>query len=221
MIPYTVIETDPRVLLLSPPKFSGKISWPMREGHAYTLLEKGCCTPAWSDRIDMDRNFVLSVGWKWQVMYLWLLPNEIRRYLGQTFTSMPSGIVEVQNRNLGGHPSKYAFALWQVRINNRIFFSQFSVIILIMLRLTPIGIRHEVLVRECMWQSAIAGRVDPSTTSSGGMLPLELWCQAIPRGLIGRPHLVKTVLCWGWSDRGVGGNLTMDQIPNLPRRWQA
>ena len=42
--------------------------------------------------------------------------------LGRTFTSIPSGIVEVRNRSLGGHFPKSAFALWQVRINNCIFF---------------------------------------------------------------------------------------------------
>ena len=26
-------------------------------------------------------------------------------------------------------------------------------------------------------------------------------CQVSPRGLLRRPHLVKSVLCWGWSDR--------------------
>ena len=72
--------------------------------------------------MDMDRIFVLPVGWYWHEMYLWLLPYEIQPYLGRTFTSMPSGIVEVQNRSLGGHSSKSAFALWQVRINNCIFF---------------------------------------------------------------------------------------------------
>ena len=35
----------------------------------------------------------------------------------------------------------------------------------------------------------------PSTAFSWGMLPRELWCQASPRGLLGRPHLVKAVLC--------------------------
>ena len=34
----------------------------------------------------------------------------------------------------------------------------------------------------------------PSTASSRGMLPLELWCQASPRGLLGRPQLIKTAL---------------------------
>ena len=42
----------------------------------------------------------------------------------------------------------------------------------------------------------------PSTLFSGGMLPLELWCQASPRGLLRRPHLVKIVLClmMVWQD---------------------
>ena len=38
-------------------------------------------------------------------MYLWLLANEIRPYLDQTFISMPSGIVDVQNRSIGGIPT--------------------------------------------------------------------------------------------------------------------
>ena len=39
------------------------------------------------------------------------------------------------------------------------------------------------------------------------MLQLELWCQASPRMFLGRPHLVKTVLCSGWSDRIVSYGL--------------
>ena len=87
-------------------------------------------------------------------------PNENRPYIGRTFTSMPSGTIGVQNRNSGGHFLKSAFALWQVRINNRIL-SHFSLIVLIMLRPTPVGIRYEVLAlaREGMRQSDIAGRV--------------------------------------------------------------
>ena len=92
-------------------------------------------------------------------MYPWALPIEIRPYLGWNFTSMPRGIVEVQN--LGGHFPKSAFALWQVRINNCIFFAQFSLIVLIMPRPTLIGVRHEVfaLAREGLQHSAIAGRI--------------------------------------------------------------
>ena len=40
----------------------------------------------------------------------------------------------------------------------------------------------------------------PSTAYSKSMLPLDLWCQASLQGLPER-HLVKTVHCWGWSDR--------------------
>ena len=36
---------------------------------------------------------------------------------------MPSVIVEVQKRSLGGNSPKSAFALWQIRINNCIFSS--------------------------------------------------------------------------------------------------
>ena len=95
-------------------------------------------------------------------MYLWLLPNKNRPYLHWTLTSMPSGIVKVQNCSLRGHFPKSAFALWQIRINNCIFFSHFSLIVLIIPCPTPIVIRHEVLALACegMRQSAIAGHVD-------------------------------------------------------------
>ena len=90
---------------------------------AYTLLTKGCYTFIWGNKIDMDRIIVLPVGCNWHEMYLWLLPNEIRPNLGQTFTSMPSGIVSVKNRSLCGHFPKSAFAPWQVWMNNCIFVS--------------------------------------------------------------------------------------------------
>ena len=108
----------------------------------------------------MGRISVIPVGGNLHEMYLWLLPNEIRPYLGRTFISMPSGIVEVQNRSLGGHSHKSALALWQIQINNRMF-SPFSLIVLIIPRPTPIGIRHEVLAlaNEGMLQSAVAGCV--------------------------------------------------------------
>ena len=60
----------------------------------YTL-GKGCYTPIWGNKIDLDF-FVLPMGGYWHEVYLWLLPNEIWPYLGQTFTLMPSVIVEVQ-----------------------------------------------------------------------------------------------------------------------------
>ena len=90
-------------------------------------------------------------------MYLWLLPNESRPYLDQTFTSIAGGVVEVQNHSLGGHSPKSAFTLWQVQINNCIFFN-FSLIALITPHPLLIGIRHEVLAltREVVWQSDIA-----------------------------------------------------------------
>ena len=51
--------------------------------------------------------------------------------------------------------------LWQVGINNCIFFPQFPLIVLIIPRPSPIGIRHNVLAfaREDMRQSAIADHV--------------------------------------------------------------
>ena len=93
----------------------------------------------------MDRISVLTLCWNWQEKYLWLLPNEIPPYLCRTFTSMPSGIVEVQNRILGGHSPKSSSALWHVQINNCMLFFQFSLIFLTMPRSTPMGISHEVL----------------------------------------------------------------------------
>ena len=85
----------------------------------------------------------------------------MRLYLVRTFTPMPGGTVEVQNCSLGGHFPKSAFALWQVGINNCIYFSQFALISLIMPRPTPTGIKHEVLALadETLRQSAIAGRM--------------------------------------------------------------
>ena len=68
-----------------------------------TLLGKCCYTPIWGNKTNVDRIFVLPVGWNWHEMYLWLLLTEIRHYLGRTFTSMSRGIVPVQNRSLGGH----------------------------------------------------------------------------------------------------------------------
>ena len=79
--------------------------------------------PIWRNEIDMDRSFVLPMGWNWLEMYMWLLPNEIWPYLGRSYTSKQSEIVEVQNLSLSGHFPKSDFALWQVRINNCIFFS--------------------------------------------------------------------------------------------------
>ena len=71
----------------------------------------------------------------------------------QNFTSMPRGILKIANHSLGGHFPKSAVALWQVWINNCIFFPQFSMIILIKPRPSPLGIRHEVLAlaHEGMW----------------------------------------------------------------------
>ena len=73
----------------------------------YTLGKQTLSHPHLGHTIDMDRILVIPVGWNWQEMYLWLLPNEIRCYLSRNFTSMATGIVQVQNRSLGG-----ACALW-------------------------------------------------------------------------------------------------------------
>ena len=133
----------------------------MRSISESKYARKGCYTPIWGNEIDMDWIFVLPVGWKWYEMYLWLLPNKIGPYLVWTFTSMPSRIVEVQNHSLGGHFPKSAFVLWQVWINNWIFFSQSSLIVQIMPRPTSICIRHKVLAlaHEGIPQNAIAGRI--------------------------------------------------------------
>ena len=91
--------------------------------------------------------------------------------------------------------SKSAFALWEVRINNCIFLSHVSLIVLISLHPTPICIRHEALAlaREGKMLLLVAWvcLVVPSTASSGGMVPLEIWCQANQWGLIRRPHFTR------------------------------
>ena len=91
-------------------------------------------------------------------MYLWVFPNEIQRYIDQTFTSVPSGIFQ----NLGGHFLKSAFALWQVRIKNCIFFCSVLTGCSTNALSNPLGIRPEVLALACedMRQGVIAGRVD-------------------------------------------------------------
>ena len=94
------------IQLFQPLKWCFNVKW------STTLLEKSCDTPTWDNKIDMDRIFVFPVGWNWHEMCLSLLPSEILPYLGQTFTSMPSGIVEVQHRSLTGHFPKSAFVLW-------------------------------------------------------------------------------------------------------------
>ena len=124
-------------------------------------MEKRLLHPHLRNKIHEDRICVLPMGCNWHEIYLWLLPNEIRPYHGRTFTTMPSGIAEVQNSSIGGHFPQSTFALWNVRINNCIFFLNFSLIILIFPHPTPIGNRHEVLAlaRESIRQSAYASDV--------------------------------------------------------------
>ena len=98
------------------------VSNTMKHLYIYTLGTKGCYAPFWGNQIDMDRVFVLPLGWNWHEMYLWLLPYEIRPFLGRTFTSVPSGILKVQSHSLCGHFPKSAFALWQVIINKNFFY---------------------------------------------------------------------------------------------------
>ena len=74
--------------------YGGQISIWMQnvELRLYTLLEKCCCTLLWDNKIDMDRIFVLPVGWNWHEMYLWLLPDEIQPNLPWTFISMRQSV---------------------------------------------------------------------------------------------------------------------------------
>ena len=79
---------------------------------------------------------------------------------------------------------KSAFALWQVRINNCIFFP-------IIPCPTPVGSRHKViaLALEGMRQSAIAGRMGLRHAATGTFVPGK------SVGLLGKPHdtLLRTV----------------------------
>ena len=61
--------------------------------------------------------------------------NHVQKYIATG--RLDKVLVEVQTRSLAGHFPKPAFALWEVRINNCIFFSNFSLIVLIMTRPTP------------------------------------------------------------------------------------
>ena len=74
---------------------------------------QGCYTLICCDKIDIDR-FLCS---QWAE-----IDSEIDPHRGRTFISMPSGIVQAHNCSLGGRFPKSAFALWQVWINNCIFF---------------------------------------------------------------------------------------------------
>ena len=156
---------------------------------------------------DTDQ-FFASSGLKLTCNALVTAPQRNSTSPSRAFTSMPSEIFKVQNYSLGGHFPKSALALWQVPINNCIFFSQYSFIVLIMDRPNPTGNRHEVLALayEWFWQMAKCYSfawfrlVLPSSASCESMPPLELWYQASSRGLLGRPHLVKTSLCSEWSD---------------------
>ena len=103
------------------------------------------------------------------------------------------------HQNLPSHCSKFESTV--------AYIFQFSQIVLIMSHTAPIGIRHEVIAiapesrQENVTLVAWVWLVLPSTISSGSMLPLELCCLPSPQGLLGRPLIIKTTLCWGWSDR--------------------
>ena len=112
----------------------------------YSLLEKKVVTPPSQAIKSVWIEFLCFRGGggtkeNWHDIYLWLLPNETRTYLGRTFSWMPSGMGEVQNHSLVGNFPKFTFALWQVQISICIF-SQFSQIVLIMSRPPPIYTRH-------------------------------------------------------------------------------
>ena len=91
----------------------------------YTLGKKGCYTPIEYNKTNVDRTFVFPLGWNWHDMDLWLFPNEIRHYLGQTFNARSNGIVEFWNHSIGGRSPKSIFTLWQLWINICIFFQKF------------------------------------------------------------------------------------------------
>ena len=168
-----------------------------------TIGKKGCCTYIWGNEIDMDPIFVLPVGWNWHEMYLWLLPNEIRPYLDRTFTSMSSGIVEVQNRSLSDHFPKSTFALWQVRINNCILFS----ILTDCSNNAPSTpyIYWAWSACTCQWDLCYRQPHPP-----------EACCHwNFGTRLLGRPHLVKTVHYWGWSNRIASGRTV--PLPKPPQ----
>ena len=92
----------------------------------YTLGKKGCYTPIEDNKTNVDRTFVFPLGWNWHDMDLWLFPNEIRHYLGQTFNARSSGIAELRNHSIGGRSPKSIFTLWQLWITICIFFKSFS-----------------------------------------------------------------------------------------------
>ena len=123
----------------------------------YTLGKKGCYTPIEDNKTNVDRTFVLPLGWNLHDMDPWLFHNEILHYLGQTFNARSSGIVELRNHSIGGRSPKSIFTLWQLWINICIFFKSFSDCS----NNAPMGIRHEVfaLAREGIKQGAIAARV--------------------------------------------------------------
>ena len=149
-------------------------------------------------------------------MYLWVFPNEIRRYIDQTFTSVPSGIFQ----NLGGHFPKSTLALWQVRIKNCIFFCSVLTGCSTNALSNPLGIRPEVLALACedMRQGVIAGRVDLTRAAVYRILRRHAATGTLvpsPRGLPGRLHLVKTMLCWGCSDRVASAQALTSWMRNL------
>ena len=87
------------------------------------------------------------------------------------------------------------------------FFSKFSLIVLITPRPNHISIRHEVieLTREGMWQSAIAGCMGLTCAPTNRIFRRHAATGALGPGksmggLLGRPPLIKTMLCSGWSD---------------------
>ena len=170
----------------------------------YTLGKKGCYIPIEDNKTNVDRTFVFPLGWNWHDP--WLFPKEIRHYLGQTFNTRSSGIVELRNHSIGGRSPKSIFTLWQLWINICILFQKcfwlfeqcpvqpLWVLGMRCLHLPVRALSKVLLLPVWVWL------VLPSTAYSKGMLPLDLWCQASLQGLPERQHLGKTVHCWGWSD---------------------
>ena len=154
----------------------------------------------------MDQICVLWVGWNCHGMYLWVPVTAPQRNPAlplldfQFNAKWDRWSPKLQLRWSFPQICLRTVASWTQQLDT---FS--PPIVLIVPRPTPKGIMHEMLAlaHDGMRKSAVAGRrvwlLLLSTASSGGMLPLELWCQVSRQGLR-RPHLIKTVLCWEWCD---------------------
>ena len=54
-------------------------------GCPHTLQEKLCYTPIWGKKFDMDRHFVLPMGWNWHEMYCECSPTCMWRHVAQCY----------------------------------------------------------------------------------------------------------------------------------------